>query len=406
MRYLLIILLAMSSLMANQATAQNPVEDQPVEIIDWNPPAERGPRFYSSYEYLLWWIKAAPVPAPLLTTSSDPVNNSRAILGQPTTTVLFGGRDYDYGPFSGGRLTVGWQLSDVVGIEGSGFLLEQRHREFATASDSVGNPVLATPFFDAVNNTEFSSFYSLPTPTGGRAAFVIDLSSRVWGAETNLTAQVIDNDAFRLKMLGGFRFLDVRERLSLRDVATFFAPTFIFDQAVFPAFSSFPAFNDFDTRNQFYGGQLGTQIDFRVGRFTLGALTKVALGSTHERLSITGATLSLPPGATVSALTVPGDAYALLSNIGVYTRNVFTVVPEVGLNLDVQVTQRVNLFVGYSLLYVSNVLRPGDQIDRRWNAALIPTFGIPPTGPAFPTALVQDSDLFLHGLNFGLGVKF
>lgn len=365
-----------------------------------------GPCFYASAEYLLWWIKAAPVPVPLLTASGDPVNNPRAIIGQPTTQILFGGRDYDFGPFAGGRVTAGWQLAPGLALEGSGFLLEQQARSFSVRSDAIGNPVLATPFFDAVNNREFSSFYSLPTPDGGSAGFVINQASQLWSAESNLSARVVDSDMLNLNLVMGFRYLDLREKLRIDDVATFFAPTEIFQLATFPSFSTFPAFDEFKTRNQFYGGQLGAQAELHWGAVSLGFLTQVALGSTHEVLRIDGATQALPPGATASALTVPGDAFALLSNIGRVTHNEFTVVPEVRLSLAYQLTDWLSVFAGYNFLYVSNVLRPGDQIDPRWNPSLIPTFGLNPSGPALPAAILHQTDFFAHGLNFGVGVRF
>src|SRR5947207_9773099 len=66
-----VALLGQAALAQEPAPAADPVP-LPVEVGN-------GPRFYASAEYLLWWIKSAPVPAPLLTASSDPVNNPRAI---------------------------------------------------------------------------------------------------------------------------------------------------------------------------------------------------------------------------------------------------------------------------------------------------------------------------------------
>jgi len=367
---------------------------------------ERPARFYATGEYLLWWLKASPVPVPMLTASSDPINNPRAILGNPATSVLFGGRNYDQGAFSGGRLTAGWQVSDTFGVEGSGFMLQQKTRSFGFRSDAVGNPVLATPFFDAVANQPFSSFYSLPTPDGGSAAFSFDLTTRVWGAEANLTANVVENDRLRIRALTGFRYLELAEKLRMIDQAIFFGPTFIFDQAVIPAPGTFPAFDEFATKNQFYGGQIGADVEANYGKFTFGMRTKVALGSMRQVLAISGATASIPPGGTTSVLTVPGDSFALISNIGRYGHNEFAVVPEVSLNVGYQVTRAINVFVGYNFLYVSQVLRPGDQVDPRWNPALIPTFGLTPSGPRLPAPLMNQSDWYAHGLNFGVGVRF
>src|SRR5262249_4777946 len=49
-------------------------------------------------DYLMWWLKPAPTP-PLLTTSADP--NDLGIIGNPTTTILFGGKDTSFSQASG-----------------------------------------------------------------------------------------------------------------------------------------------------------------------------------------------------------------------------------------------------------------------------------------------------------------
>jgi hypothetical protein len=341
-----------------------------------------------------------------LTASRDPVNNPRALLTEPSTVVLFGGRDYDFGAFSGVRATAHWRLNDCVGLEAEGFLLEQQVRNFRVRSDAIGNPALATPFFDVLNNQEFSSFYSLPTPGGGAAGFALRLTSQLWGAESNLTAEVWRDDSLRLRLLAGFRYLEVEEGLFLDDVALFFAPTDIFRIASFPAFSTFPAFNEFGTNNQFYGGQLGAQAEYRCGRWQVEGQVKVALGGVREVLRINGGTGAIPPGSQASVLKVPGDSFALSSNIGRHSQSEFAVLPEVRLNIGIWLTAYLHAFIGYNFLYLSEVLRPGETIDRRWNRTLIPTFGLAPTGPALPVPLFRSSDIHAHGLNLGLGLHF
>src|SRR5262249_55239918 len=91
-------------------------------------PAPCGPRFWASSEYLLWWVKNGPLPVPLVTTNGP---GTIGAVNEPGSQVLFGGgspNGLDYGTFSGIRATVGGWIGDqgVVGIEGSGFLLERR----------------------------------------------------------------------------------------------------------------------------------------------------------------------------------------------------------------------------------------------------------------------------------------
>jgi hypothetical protein len=362
------------------------------------------PRFYASADYLLWWIKSAPVPPPILTTSTN--NNPRATITDPNTRVLFGGTDYDMGAFSGARITAGWQFTPELGVEASGFLLQQRTRSSFFKSDALGNPVLATPFFDVLFNQESASFYSLPTPTGGSASFLIDLNSQLWGTEANATARVYNSDHLKLKVLAGFRYLDLSEKVRIIDNAIFFAPTTLFSIATFPAFSRFPALDEFDTHNQFYAGQIGAEADACFGRFRLNLLGKMAFGSMHEVITVSGATQAIPAGTNTPVLTVPGDSFALLSNIGRSAHNEFSIAPEVSLNLGYQLTSAVAVFIGYDFLYLGRVARPGDQIDRRWNSSQIPTFGTIPFGGSFPAPMAQQDDFYAHGLNFGVSIRF
>ena len=84
-------------------------------------------RFWVGAEYLLWWIKNAPMPQPLVTTGSLDDDFPGAI-GQPGTRVLFGESDIDFGAFSGGRLSAGYWLDceHTCAFEASGFVLEKR----------------------------------------------------------------------------------------------------------------------------------------------------------------------------------------------------------------------------------------------------------------------------------------
>src|SRR5579885_3667918 len=58
-------------------------------------------RFWATGEYLLWWFKNSPEPAPLVSTGP---------LGAAGTTVLLGGSDITTDEHSGARFTVGGWL--------------------------------------------------------------------------------------------------------------------------------------------------------------------------------------------------------------------------------------------------------------------------------------------------------
>lgn len=71
-------------------------------------------------------------------------------------------------------------------------------------------------------------------------------------------------------------------------------------------------------------------------------------------------------------------------------------------------TDHLRAYVGYSLLYWSDVVRPGDQIDRGINTTQLPTLGGQGTltGPRRPAFSFQDSDFWAQGINFGVQLRF
>ncbi len=58
--------------------------------------------------------------------------------------------------------------------------------------------------------------------------------------------------------------------------------------------------------------------------------------------------------------------------------------------------------LGYTFLYWSSVVRPGDQIDRDVNPNLLPPEATPLTGLQRPVFTFVESDLWVNGLNLGL----
>ena len=120
-------------------------------------------------------------------------------------------------------------------------------------------------------------------------------------------------------------------------------------------------FDDFNTRNDFHGGQFGIASEWRRGRWTVDSNFKLALGNTHSRVGIQGGTMLTRPGHTTRFFD--SGVFTLPTNLGMHETNQFSVVPEIGLTLGYDVTQRLRATFGYTFIYWSNVLRPGDQVN-------------------------------------------
>jgi hypothetical protein len=356
-------------------------------------------RLWIRTEYLLWQTKHAHIP-PLVTSSPA---TSLGVIGQPGTEVLLGG-SLDYEEQSGGRFTLGVWLDPCkcFGLEGSYFFLGQRTTHFTAASSGV--PLLARPFFNTATGAEDSELVANPViptlpnvmPLAGRIA--VESSSRFQGAEANGVINLWQRCG-RWDMILGGRFLRLDENIGITEDLTV--------QGTSPfAGANFMLGDHFATRNEFWGGQIGLRSEWCWRRWSLGLSAKVALGDTHERVDINGSTVITPPGGVGTSFA--GGLLTQPTNIGRFSKDRFAVAPEAGLNIAYQITPRVRALVGYDFLYISNVARAADQIDRVVNPTQLPSLAGRGTlvGPARPAVLFKDSDFWAQGVNFGLEFRY
>ncbi len=358
-------------------------------------------RFWFRGEYLLWRVKDAPAPIPLISANPNPL--TIAALDEPGTTILFGegsGQSTGFGWFSGVRLTLGGWIDDeqLFGWEIGGFMLERRSNLFNAASGGGGARVVAIP----VNATEP---FGLVNPAGETTQnsfgfpnqISAHLNSRLWGMEANGVVNLWQSESFQLIGLVGFRYLDLVENLSLNDA--------IGDAATQGFLSVTDGFN---TRNQFYGGQIGVRAGITRGRWNVDTTAKIAFGSTHQVMSIVGATESTQGAFGFPTGVTNAGAFAEPSNIGRFDRDVFAVIPEVQFTLAYQLNENLRPFIGYNFMYLSNAARPGEQMDRNINLTQNPlaNLGAPVTGALSPLPIFRSGDFWAQGINFGVELRY
>lgn len=340
---------------------------------------------YGNAEYLMWWLKSGNAPA--LVTQGSPAGGGA--IGAPGTTVLFGGAGTTaQNTFAGGRYTLGWWCDPAQehAIEGSFFYLGQEHQQFATGP--VGAGVLARPFFSLNTLTEVSKIVAAPGVANGGVA--IDAPSRLWGTELNWRWNVSREEMTRLDFLVGARYLNLQEGIHIADVTVPVVGTSLLTS------------DRFDTENRFAGAQVGLQWECRGSRWSFDVRSKLALGSTQRTVTIQGSQFG-------GGALLPGGLLALPSNTGQFQQERFSVVPELGFNIGYQCTDNLRFYVGYTLIYWNNVLRPGDQIDRFIDTTQIPNSpqpGVPPAGKFRPTVPLKGTDFFAQGMNFGMEYRY
>ncbi|MFN4257733.1 MAG: BBP7 family outer membrane beta-barrel protein [Gemmataceae bacterium] len=349
---------------------------------------------YANVDYLLWWLKPGNVP-PLLTTS--PIGSTAVgRLGEPDTTILFGNSAIGRNPFSGGRFSAGLWLDHcrTFALEGGYFVLGQRAQQFFTDSNAVPN--LYRPFYDA--NLDLQNSQTIATPNRADGSFSVSYSTEMWGAEANGRLNLCRDCWYRIDGIAGFRYVQLDDKLHIGERVVV-SPATIEPRSG----STIVAIDQFDTRNRFYGGQLGVLAECRHGNWVFDMRLKVALGETQQYIDIVGNQVETTATGQVQRFT--GGLLALSSNVGRHRRNEFSVIPELGIHIGYQFTPNIRANMGYTFLYWSSVVRPGDQIDLTLDSNLIPVFNppnVPPVFPSRPIVPFKRTDFWAQGLNFGL----
>jgi hypothetical protein len=381
MRNVIAAALASLLLVAGTAEAQTPHPSAPPQAGT----------FSVSAEALVWWFKNSPAPVPLVT--DHPV-------GQPGTRTFLGGQDLDTGANPGFRLTAGYAFTERWGVEGSFFYIPPRSTsKSVSSSGQPGSTHLIVPFFNLRTNDEDGTIVSAFPLFRGSARE--ELSNSLLGADLNGTWALFPAGPWRVDLLGGFRYLRLRETYTLTTSSSLI-------RLVTPDVRDIT--DEFDTTNNFYGAQLGVRARFDWGRLFTSGTVKVAMGAMVQSADIRGSMVTNDYTNFGPTQTFPQGYFALPTNIGNYRRAVFAVVPEVGLNVGYQITSWGSVFVGYTLLYTNNVIRPGNQINRTVNPTQSIAYTERPAaslqGPAEPSFKFKSSDFWAQGLNVGLAFRF
>ncbi len=380
-------------------------------------------------EYLAWWADGMDLP-PLVTTGSAVDPGTAGVLGEAGTTILYGnnpalesgrsGYRLDFGGWFGPRRCFGW--------EGEFLEVGTITDHFQATSDANGNPVLARPFVN-VNPRDPDTGDPLPGPINDAqlvgfpgilaGTVAVDSSSLLRSAAGRLRWNICCRECARPRsacgpcsVLGcngpcgyppfmkvdftaGYRYGNLNESLVITEDLTSLDPE---DPSLFDIYDSF------ETRNDFHGGEFGTVFESGINRWTLEMLMRIAVGNVQQKVAIDGGTTIATFGTP--AQTFPGGLLAQTSNIGTYESNQFAVMPELATNVGLYLSPRLRWTVGYTFVYISNVVRPGDQIDLDVNPDIIPPPVDDPGGLGRPEFVFRTTDFWAQGINTGLDFRW
>lgn len=411
------------------------------------------PRLWFEGEYLLWFTKGQPINYPLVTTSAP---TDAGVLGAASTLILSGQRsDLGYNAINGFRLSSGFfgDADRRFGFQMTGFLTERRAnvQEFGSLKNLSGIPTIARPFIDVAG---LQSTLVLSGPNFGPATVRVSTTNQTWGVEPvgvwNIyRAEPGTRANWSLDFLAGYRFIQLKEELTIHSQTALDnqigLPTFVNNPpfgiitqtgvTIIPAFTSFGGVNvggpalidirdNFRATNQFNGFVVGLKSEARYGMITTSAFGKIAIGSMHERVEISGMGSFFDStggsGGTIGNLAVfnsgtgggRGAAYggvlANASNIGTFIHDRFSYIPEVGGTVGIALTRGLTGYMGVNLLYFPDVVRPGNLVNPQLSSAAVPfspNYGAP-GAPRGPSLRIVETEQWLGGVTFGMMLRY
>lgn len=340
---------------------------------------------WGTVDYMFVWTKGRTLP-PLVTTSTNPLDEG--VLGRPTTTVLFGGDKIGRDLQSGARIFAGKWLGDddsvgaairFMGLEGDRSNFHQ---------SSLGNPLLAVPFFNA--DPLVAAPDSVMAATGAITGSIgAKTSNDVYSTEALLRVAVRRAYDYRIDLIGGYHNTVIDDGLAMNTILQQGATLIHFR-------------DDFNARNEFHGGSIGFLAERGNGPWTASLLAKISVGRLFEEVRINGENVTNVGGGAPAIAA--GGIFAQPTNIGTYFRHDTIYVPEIGLNANRQLNDHWDFSIGYTFMYWSKVVLAGDQIDTTIDGGLLQ--GGAGNGIRRPLFQFRETDFFLHAMTFGLNYRY
>jgi hypothetical protein len=343
--------------------------------IALNQVCRQEPIIWGAVEYLLWYARSAQAPTLL----------QASIGSNPAVPLYPSGNGINYNPMSGFRGILGFWLNDEqsLGVETTYFWFGEDTR--LSSYQGGGNLALGHPFTDAVNGNV--GIEPVATTSGLSGTSIVRSGMQINGGDSSL---LIDPGLGNFSVLLGFRYLDLEEFLNINDSSAGAGPTL-------------SASDSFRTRNQFFGAQTGIRYAWTGETLTFSFSGKISYGALNETVGIEGYSTQTTAAGTTART---GGIYALNSNIGSYSQTTTAVIPEFTAKLGWRITPWATATIGYNFLYISQVVRPGSQIDSTINPTNFPYGTATGSTVPRPSFAFHNESFWMQGVNFGMTFQY
>jgi hypothetical protein len=358
----------------------------------------REPRFWVSPEYVSYWQNATPALPDMLDISTAAGTIGSQVYNQQRVT---------YGNGNAVRLTLGgWiDADEKYGVELSGFYTP-KESETDSFTGSPGGSLLAAPLVDFATGTLHNAQLGGTTSTGVQGVATFKSTTESYSGEGNLLVHLADFSYHKqldvdVSGLGGFRYFGLSDEFQEG----------LSRQIVGPnpgGRANFSTNDDYQAQNNFYGANFGTHVRANYNGFFAELTPKLGLGLTDEAVDVSGSASTSVNGGAPGPVN-PGGFLAIGNKLGTRSTDKFAVLPEVTLKLGYDIKNRVEFFVGYDLLYLSEVARANGQVPSQVDAATSPIEalgGVPGAVDNSPAPTVSSTSFFEQGVTAGVTAKF
>lgn len=359
-----------------------------------------GASYWFGAEYLYWKVQDDKKLIPII-VESPVIPESTPLFEIPSDQIVLGNRKAESKWRSGGRFSLGFWCDDCcgTGVELNYLYLGKSQTKRSASSDgALTSPYLAIPYIDT--NTGLQNLIPIAFPGAFSGIATYKITNKLQGAELNSITHLNFCSDWDMDVLGGLRYLN-------------FTESFHFDTSspnIGDVQNIYYTRDKFNMTNNFYGIQLGVNFKWEAYSFFCNIKTKLGIGAMCQSSKVKGHFYVNDFTGFTAVQKLKGGYYALPSNIGSRSVTRFSVLPEVDVNLGYQITEALQINVGYNFLYVTNVLRAGRQLDRKINPTQSSLYEYTPApvlvGAKRPKHHLRSSDIWIQGLSTGLEYSF
>lgn len=350
--------------------------------------------FWARAEYAHLTLDGQGAP-PLVTTSSAGTSLANAgLLGLASTRTLYGGNELGDDSRSGGRFEIGRYFgTSGLGLSASILFADDVDDQFTADTSTYG--ILARPYINVAPGEAGSDADLLSFPAQYAGSINVQSSTQFAAGDVLVRTMLISQADRQLEGLIGYTYLQLDDDLSISD-----SKRILGGDSGLAIGTLIDRSDSFEATNRFNGAAFGVQSETSWGLWSLSSMLKLGIGNTSSTVTASGMTRTT--GALPSVQN--GGLLVQSSNAGERNYDEFAVSPELRLMLSRQMPYGWNVSVGYQFLYLSRVLRAGEQIDPLINLTQLSPGGL--QGFASPRPQVYYNDLTANAITFGLMRSF